>query len=77
MEAGRKLSDDEKKARAQRRKDRTEARAKQIAEREELEKKRVAAIEKLIDDDRIDPNVRGQLCLMLNENFPLDYPRAR
>lgn len=73
---GRKLTEQEKAERNERRKEREAARQKQIAEREALEKHRVAVVEKLISDERIDPTVRGQLCLMLNEAFPAYYPRV-
>ncbi len=72
---GKKLSEEEKTRRRELRQQRTIARAQLRADAEAAEKRRVASIERLIDDERIDPNIRAQLVLVLRDEYQ-GYPRS-
>jgi len=72
---GKKLSEEEKARRQELRQQRTIARERLHADTEAAEKRRVALIEKLIEDERIDLNVRAQLVLVLRDEYQ-NYPRS-
>lgn len=71
---GKKLTEAEKARRRELRQQRVEAKNQWRAEKEAAERRRVASIERLIEDERIDPTVRAKLVLVLSKEYG-SYPR--
>lgn len=72
---GQKLSEEEKRRRRELRQQRAIAREKLRSDNLAAERRRVESIEKLIENEAIDPNTRAQLVLVLRDEYPT-YPRA-